>query len=170
MRVKICCIQSIEEARAAVEAGADLLGLVGAMPSGPGPISDERVKDVARWTPPGVTSVLLSSEVTADGLIAHVARCQPAALQIVDEPEPGARRKLREAFPALRILQVIHVENDEAIEAARRAGDADAILLDSGRPSAAVKEQYEQLLEQKARLRMAVGMSLCETRAYALSA
>ena len=37
-RIKICCIQSAAEARLAIAAGADALGLVGAMPSGPGPI------------------------------------------------------------------------------------------------------------------------------------
>jgi phosphoribosylanthranilate isomerase len=38
-RVKICCISSIEEAHAAIRAGASALGLVSAMPSGPGVIS-----------------------------------------------------------------------------------------------------------------------------------
>ncbi len=40
LRIKICCIQSAAEARLAIEAGADALGLVAAMPSGPGPIAD----------------------------------------------------------------------------------------------------------------------------------
>ena len=140
MRVKVCCIQSVAEARIAVEAGADLLGLVGAMPSGPGPISDETVAEVSGWAPPGVASVLLSSETTADKLIAHVARCRPAVLQIVDDPEPGARAALRAAHPGVKLMQVIHVEDEGAIDAAKAAEDADAILLDSGRPSAAVKE------------------------------
>ncbi|MEL6793646.1 MAG: phosphoribosylanthranilate isomerase [Pseudomonadota bacterium] len=140
MRVKICCIQSIAEARMAVDAGADLLGLVGAMPSGPGPIGDERISEIAEWTPPGVASVLLSSETTAGGLIAHVARCRPAVLQIVDEPEPGARAAVRAAHPGVKLMQVIHVEDESAIDAAKAAADADAILLDSGHPSATVKE------------------------------
>lgn len=36
--VKVCCIGSIEEAEMALEAGADALGFVSAMPSGPGVI------------------------------------------------------------------------------------------------------------------------------------
>ena len=39
-RIKICCTQSADEARLAIAHGADALGLVGAMPSGPGPIDD----------------------------------------------------------------------------------------------------------------------------------
>lgn len=141
MRVKICCIQSIEEARIAEAAGAHLIGLVGAMPSGPGPISDQRIAEIARWTPPGLTSVLLSSETSAEGLIDHARRTGAGVLQIVDAPAPGARRALRAALPTVRLMQVIHVEDETAIgEAVAAAGEVDAILLDSGRPSAAVKE------------------------------
>ena len=39
--VKVCCIASEEEARQAIEAGASAVGLVGRMPSDPGPIPDE---------------------------------------------------------------------------------------------------------------------------------
>lgn len=139
-RVKVCCIQSVAEARIAVAAGANLLGLVGPMPSGPGQNDDQVSAEIADWAPPGVGSVLLSSEVTADGLIAHVGRCRPTVLQIVDEPEAGARAALRVAHPGVKLMQVIHVEDAGAVEAARNAADADAILLDSGRPSLAVKE------------------------------
>ncbi|MEM7525118.1 MAG: phosphoribosylanthranilate isomerase [Pseudomonadota bacterium] len=141
MRVKICCIQSIEEAQVAATAGADLLGLVGAMPSGPGPIDDDRIAAITRWAPPGIGTVLLSSETSAEGLVAHAARCAPTALQIVDWPDRDAWAALSTAHPALKLMQVIHVEGPGAVDQARRAGaHVDAILLDSGRPSAKVKE------------------------------
>jgi len=38
-RIKICCIASKDEADQAIAAGADALGLVAKMPSGPGPIA-----------------------------------------------------------------------------------------------------------------------------------
>lgn len=125
----------------ATAAGASLLGLVGAMPSGPGPISDERIAEICHWAPPGVETVLLSSETKAEGLVAHAARCRPSVLQIVDNPDPDAYAALRAAHPALKLMQVIHVEDDSAItQASTAAAHVDAILLDSGRPSAAVKE------------------------------
>ncbi len=140
-RVKICCIANVVEAEMATAAGASLLGLVGAMPSGPGPISDDQVAEICAWAPPGIETVLLSSETTAEGLIAHASRCRPSVLQIVDDPEPGAYDALRAAHPKLKLMQVIHVEDDGAIDQARAAAaHVDAILLDSGRPSAAVKE------------------------------
>ena len=125
----------------ATSAGASLLGLVGAMPSGPGPISDDQIAEVCAWAPPGIETVLLSSETTAAGLTAHAARCRPSVLQIVDDPEPGAYAALRAAHPSLKLMQVIHVEDDSAIDQAHAAAaEVDAILLDSGRPSASVKE------------------------------
>lgn len=140
-RVKICCIQSVAEAELAIAAGASLIGLVGAMPSGPGPISDDQIAEICRWAPPGVETVLLSSETTADGLTAHAARCQPSVLQIVDDPDPDAYAALRAARPSLKLMQVIHVEDDTAIPQAQTAAAyVDAILLDSGRPSAAIKQ------------------------------
>lgn len=42
-RVKICCIGSREEAIDAIACGASAVGLVGAMPSGPGVITDELI-------------------------------------------------------------------------------------------------------------------------------
>ena len=48
-RVKICCISSIEEAQMAISHGASALGLVGAMPSGPGVIEDNTIATIAQW-------------------------------------------------------------------------------------------------------------------------
>lgn len=129
------------ELRAAVAAGADAVGLVGPMPSGPGPIPLDRAAALARLVPPGVTSVLLSSGRSADELARDVLEVRPLALQIVDRVDAATRRALRRAFPWLRLVQVVHVEAPEAVEEARAgARDADALLLDSGRPAAAVPE------------------------------
>ena len=125
----------------ATAAGASLLGLVGAMPSGPGPISDDQIAEVCAWAPPGIETVLLSSETTAERLVAQAARCRPSVLQIVDAPELGAYAALRAAQSTLKLMQVIHVEDDSAIDQAHAAtAEVDAVLLDSGRPSASVKE------------------------------
>jgi len=40
IRIKICCISSVDEAALAVRCGADAVGLVSAMPSGPGVIAE----------------------------------------------------------------------------------------------------------------------------------
>lgn len=139
-RVKICCIQNIEEARLAVELGADALGLVAEMPSGPGPISDERIAEIAGVVPPGVSGFLLTSRTLPDAVVQHVLDCRVSVVQLVDDVPEATYRALRRHCPAVRIVQVVHVQDETAVDEARRvAGFVDAVLLDSGNPSAAVK-------------------------------
>jgi phosphoribosylanthranilate isomerase len=59
----------------------------------------------------------------------------------VDEVEPGVHAALRDALPGISVVQVIHVRDDAAIRHALDAApEVDAILLDSGNPTLAVKE------------------------------
>lgn len=139
-RVKICCISSVEEAALAIKAGADALGLVGKMPSGPGPIEDELIAAIAKTIHPPVSSFLLTSEQSAEGIINHLKRVNTNTVQIVDELTEGSYRQIREALPSLKIVQVIHVTGEESIEQAiSLQNEADAFLLDSGNPKAAIK-------------------------------
>lgn len=140
-RVKVCCIASASELATAIAAGADAVGLVGPMPSGPGPIPLEAAARLARAVPPGVESFLLTAQTVADRLIEELDMVQPSVVQLVDAvPEP-VYPALRARFPALRIVQVIHVEDVTAIASARALEPlVDGFLLDSGRPSLAVKE------------------------------
>ena len=140
VRIKICCIQSTDEARLAVAAGADALGLVGTMPSGPGPIDDSLIAAIAAAVPPPVATFLLTSETDPSAIIEHARRCRTNTLQLVDRIEPGGHAALRAALPAVRLVQVIHVGGPEALEEARALAPlVDALLLDSGRPHEAVK-------------------------------
>jgi phosphoribosylanthranilate isomerase len=140
-RVKICCISSVDEARMAVAAGASALGLVGAMPSGPGVIPDELIAEIARAVPPPVATFLLTSQTSADGIIEHVRRCGTTTVQIVDAVDPAVHGEIRRALPRLKIVQVLHVGAAGIVGDARRlAGEVDAFLLDSGDPTLPVKE------------------------------
>jgi len=141
VRVKICCIASIAEAELAVRHGAAALGLVGRMPSGPGPIDDELIAEIAAWAPPAVATFLLTSETEPDAIVDHVRRCGTSTVQLVDAVAPRAYDALRKAAPRLKIVQVIHVSGPGSVEEAKGcAPHVDALLLDSGRPDAAVKE------------------------------
>lgn len=140
-RIKICCIMSVEEARVAVAAGASALGLVGRMPSGPGVIEDALIAEIAATVPPPVATFLLSSETLADAIVDHVRRCGTNAVQIVDRISEGDHRVLRRALPNVKIVQVLHVTDDDVIDEARALqSGVDAFLLDSGNPKLAVKE------------------------------
>lgn len=140
-RIKICCISSLDEARMAVSSGAAALGLVGNMPSGPGVIDNELIRVIARAVPPPIGTFLLTSETSAEDIIAHHQRTLTNTIQIVDALRDEAYDKLRAAMPTIKLVQVIHVLADASVdEAIRIAAHVDALLLDSGNPNLAVKE------------------------------
>jgi phosphoribosylanthranilate isomerase len=140
-RVKICCIASVAEARLAIRYGAAALGLVSEMPSGPGPIEEEEIAQIAVTVPPPVVSVLLTSKQDVTSIIAQQRRCGVGAIQIVDRLTTGSYRDLRAALPGIRLIQVIHVGGEESFEeAVAIAPQVDALLLDSGNQSLPIKE------------------------------
>ena len=140
-RVKICCIANVAEARLAIRYGASALGLVSEMPSGPGPIAEEEIARIAISVPPPVVSILLTSTQDTASIIAQQRRCGVSAIQIVDRLVTGTYRDLRAALPGIRLIQVIHVGGMESLqEAIAIAPQVDALLLDSGNQSLAVKE------------------------------
>ena len=141
VRIKICCITTLEEAAVAVGHGAAALGLVGPMPSGPGVIEDRLIAQIALSVPPPVATFLLTSETEAEAIVDHARRCGTNTVQLVDAVEPSAYEVIRRALPHLKIVQVIHVSGAQSVADARaRAPLVDALLLDSGRPNAAVRE------------------------------
>ena len=140
-RVKICCIASEAEAALAVSMGASAVGLVSRMPSGPGPIPESRILDIARTVPPGVATFLLTSETTVEPIVAQQRYTGANTLQLVDEVAPAVYGALRGALPGIKIVQVIHVRDDSALTEAHQVSPlVDAILLDSGNPSLSIKE------------------------------
>ena len=139
-RVKICCIGSVEEARLTVAYGASALGLVGKMPSGPGVIDDTLIATIVRSIPPAIGSFLLTSETSAPSVIAHHQRVHTNTIQLVDALAEGTYRQIREALPSVKLVQVIHVMDERSVnEALEAAEQVDALLLDSGDPTLAVK-------------------------------
>jgi phosphoribosylanthranilate isomerase len=140
-RVKICCMASEEEASIAVAFGASAVGLVSAMPSGPGPIPDERIATIARTVPAAVHTFLLTSLRSPAQIAEHHRRVDTTAVQIVDRLTGGSHVDLRARLPGVALVQVVHVTGPEAVEEAQRiAPFVDALLLDSGRPDLPVKE------------------------------
>lgn len=141
IRVKICCISSVEEANLAIKYGASALGLVSNMPSGPGVINEDLIKEIADSVPPGVSTFLLTSKQSADEIIEQQKRCRTNTIQICDHLLHGSYSEIKHALPGIKIVQVIHVNGDESIrEAVEVSKNIDAILLDSGNQKLEVKE------------------------------
>lgn len=140
-RVKVCCIQSVDEAWMAIDAGASALGFVSAMPSGPGVIPEGLIAEIARQLPPPIATFLLTSRRDVPGIVAQQRRTRVNTLQLCDRLQHGTHAELRERLPGVAVIQVVHVTSEEALgEAEAVAGDVDAILLDTGNPTARLKE------------------------------
>src|SRR3954447_12282107 len=140
-RIKDCCISSANEAWTAIRAGASALGLVSAMPSGPGVIGDALIAGIAARVPPGVATFLLTCATDADAIVRQQRAARVNTLQLVDAVPLGVYPVLRAELPGIALVQVIHVRGPESVDEAREvAPHVNAILLDSGNPSAAVKE------------------------------
>lgn len=138
--LKVCCIATLTEARMAISAGATAIGLVGPMPSGPGIISDLEIHQIAQSIKNDAWTVLLTSRTNAVEITDHVKSNVVNTVQLVDDPQPGTYQYLRKSCPTLRIIQVIHVEDESAIEKSINISPlVDVILLDSGRPSEKTK-------------------------------
>lgn len=141
-RVKVCCISSSDEAKLAIRLGADALGLVGRMPSGPGVVLDDLAAQLVQQTPPPIATFMLTSETNVTDIIAHQQRVGANTIQIVDAVAPETYAQLHAALPAIKLVQVIHVIDERNIEEALQAVEngADTLLLDSGNPNLSVKE------------------------------
>jgi phosphoribosylanthranilate isomerase len=111
------------------------------MPSGPGPIAEALIADIASRIPPGVATFLLTCKQEVEAIIDQQRRLRVNTIQICDRIEAGSHEKLRNALPGVSLVQVIHVTGHEAVaEAISVDRVVDAILLDSGNQTLPVKE------------------------------
>lgn len=141
MKIKICCIQNINEAQMAIEAGANILGLVSQMPSGPGVIDEEKIIKIASTVPETIETFLLTSKINAVEIVQQAKRCGTTGIQIVDSVPTNTYQFIKKSLPNIKIVQVIHVQTLSAVEQAMSIDEyVDAILLDSGDPYAKVRE------------------------------
>lgn len=125
----------------AINYGASAIGLVSAMPSGPGPIPETLIAEIAATIPPGVATFLLTCKQDVEAIIDQQRRLRVNTIQICDRLETVSYEQLREAVPGVSLVQVIHVSGPESVsEAVSVAPFVDSILLDSGNQSLAIKE------------------------------
>ena len=141
MYVKICCIDSIEEATMAMYQGASALGLVSEMPSGPGVIDEELIFKISKFVTGKAETFLLTSKRNTSEIIYQISKCRTTTVQIVDDLVHGTYQDIRDEFKFVRIIQVIHVSDAGSVEhAIEVSSSVDGLLLDSGNQSSVVKE------------------------------
>ena len=125
----------------AIKYGASALGLVSEMPSGPGVLDETLISEIASKIPPPIATFLLTSKQTAEEIINQQSRTKVNTLQLVDHVAYKELQKLRKQLTGIKLVQVIHVLDDNSVEEALRVQEyVDALLLDSGNPNLEVKE------------------------------
>lgn len=111
------------------------------MPSGPGVISEDTIAEIARSVPRGISTFLLTSEVSALRIVEQHRRCGTTTIQLCDYVDVAVYSALRAELPGVSLVQVIHVEDEESVEqAVHIAPFIDALLLDSGNTRLGRKE------------------------------
>ena len=142
-KVKICCMGSVAEAQLAVRLGADALGLVSAMPSGPGPITDELIAEIAAAVPPPVATFLLTCLQDVRAIVAQQRRCGATTLQLVDRLEQRVPRQRGGGLSGFGLRQRDRIEI--ALEANnRRRWEGRRVLGASDERAIAKDEQTER--------------------------
>src|SRR5881394_830680 len=101
--IKICCIADVDEARLAVTLGAGVLGLVSAMPSGPGVINDATITAIAAAVPAPTETFLLTSRTRAEAIAQQHAAARTTALQLVDHVPHEDLQRLRVLCPGTQL-------------------------------------------------------------------
>ena len=140
-KIKICCISSLKEASVAVEAGASALGLVSEMPSGPGVISESKIRQISLAFSHRVETFLLTSRTQPAHIVEQHRRCRTTTVQLVDCVSERDLEAIRRTLHGVRLVQVVHVHDENAIrDAIRLSGYVDALLLDSGNTTLPIKE------------------------------
>ena len=130
----------MEEANLAIEYGADAIGLVGEMPTGPGVIDIDDIGLIASTVPSHIQTFLLTSYQSGVDIINQYEKAGTDLIQLVDCLPINQIDLIRKAIPHVQLVQVIHVRDPNSIiEAEKIAPFVDYILLDSGNPGAKIK-------------------------------
>jgi phosphoribosylanthranilate isomerase len=130
--IKMCGNTSLEDARVAVEAGADALGFVFA-PS-PRRVTIEQVAGIARHLPEEVEQIGVFVDAALEEIEFAVRSCRLTGVQLHCDAATEVPARLRARLgPLLRIVRVVHFGPDAAAhaDAAGLDPNVDAVLVDS---------------------------------------
>jgi phosphoribosylanthranilate isomerase len=130
--IKICGNTSLDDARLAVEAGADAVGFVFA-PS-PRRVSMDEVSAITRHLPQEVERIGVFVDAALEEIEFAVRACRLTGVQVHSDSGPELPALLRARLgPLLRIVRVVHFSPDAATSAAAISLDpnVDAVLVDS---------------------------------------
>jgi phosphoribosylanthranilate isomerase len=139
-RVKICGNRSVAEALIAAQSGADAVGIL------VGPHSEsqkhfvttETACDILAALPPFIRGVIVTTYSTEADITSLIEMTGATVVQCHSDIQPRTLATLRERFPAVHFIAVVHVAGSDTIEIAHTfASVAHALLLDTAYKGAA---------------------------------
>jgi len=133
VRVKICGITNLEDARLAVSFGADALGfIVGVRRKAEDAISPKEARQIILSLPPFISSVLVTDFLEAKRVIELCKETGATTIQLQDEIPLDEIILVRKSVPNIRVVKAVHVTGPQAVDEARNyEGHVNAILLDT---------------------------------------
>jgi phosphoribosylanthranilate isomerase len=131
VRVKICGVRSLDEARAAVEAGADALGF-NFWPESPRYIEAKDARGVIASLPPFISKVGVFVNEEAGRIVGTATSAGVDAVQLHGDETPDfcSRLRLADRFKAVTLIKAVRVETEADLEGIWLY-PVSAILLDS---------------------------------------
>jgi phosphoribosylanthranilate isomerase len=124
VRIKICGLTNVEDALAAVEAGADLLGFV-LWEKSPRYVSVETAREIARRLPANARRVGVFVDAKVEQVMFSLRICDFSALQFHGQESPAFCQQ----FSVMKI-KAFRVRDSSSLQA-MSAYDTDAFLLDT---------------------------------------
>ncbi|MBR9706935.1 MAG: phosphoribosylanthranilate isomerase [Candidatus Diapherotrites archaeon] len=130
-------MKRVEDVLKAVEFGADAVGfLVGQLSVSDDFVTKEHAREMIRALPPFCSSVLVTHLSDLSEIMHLTKVMEVSTVQLHGDSTPSDAVKLKEKFPFLKVLKMIHVIDKSCVENAKSFEKVvDAILLDSFEPS-----------------------------------
>lgn len=131
--IKICGIQTIDEAYLAIDAGATAIGLlVGLTHKAPDEVSVNMARDIAASVPSPAYSVMVTHRTRVEDIRKLADLVRPKIIQLHGETSVDDTIALRRMLPETLLIKAIHVTSSKAVKLAEAYSDAaHALLLDS---------------------------------------
>jgi len=131
--VKVCGIQTREEADVALDCGATALGfLVGLTHRAADEIGEAAARNIVAGLPSGAEAVLVTHLTDPERVAELAASVGARTIQVHGDMAVADLRRLRLLAPGVRLIKAVHVTGEDALgRALAFAADADALLLDS---------------------------------------
>jgi phosphoribosylanthranilate isomerase len=139
MWIKICGITSLEDAKAAVEAGADAVGFVFA--ASPRRVTPEIVREITRALPSAIEKIGVFVDASADEIVTTFETAGLTGVQLHGEYSPThlsqVRMRMKDPLHSVRVVQVVHYDGDATSFAQRvqsltgesNVGAAESVVL-----------------------------------------